>query len=113
MFLGVTSDAANNYSLSNSELNIINSSNTAQLILGDKISSTQDICKIFIHSTINFYSTITNNLYISSLYPSAQNTEIIFFNQSSVNFNLMHVSITSYSNIRFLTSSNIALHGSG
>ena len=53
----------NNYSLTDSELDTINTSSSSILYLGD---ITQDISSIYING-LSFESSVTSNLYISSL----------------------------------------------
>ena len=56
----------NNYSLTDSELDTINTSSSSNLYLGDILTETQDISSIYING-VSFESSVTSNLYIASL----------------------------------------------
>ena len=109
MYLGYDTSQSlvyNNYSLTDSELDTINTSlSSANLYLGDILTETQDISQIFING-LSFQSTVTSNLYIKALYNNLGDITIL---NKPFTASIMNINLISNNKISFKTKSSLLL----
>ncbi len=108
MYLGGNgNNVDNNFSLSDNELNKINTSSMATLYLGDYNTITSSISIIYIDS-LNLLSSIANKV---SFYANGLLGKIIVLSSSSSSFTNINIDLKSNTDIIMLYSSSLVLIG--